>query len=647
MVSNFNVNQKYNVPMQALNGQSSPNGIAMQGPASEQLKQSVNNSRVASRANASEESPYKLPLTVAAWYGLNKGADAFNRVCQGDMQTSILGRAGTFGDNLSDKIKSTAPGRGLSKAKGAVSRAFNWLAGKSKAVNAMKNLSTQPEWGFARMPFEGLNGFVTMDINSLFETYLKPINDPIALQQYGVSKADIDAISNSLKGLSTQQRTEKLLTEELKALGFKETTIQARLQKDGVQGLQNLAKRLKIRKLGFTEADFTKWQKATYDNTDILYKALEKSAKDPKFNISAWRWEKVGGSKRLGNFVSKLIGRQVTLTELRNKLAVATGKSGARTTLGRSLQKSLGWIQEGFTGRFGGGKFIPLMFAGILADSIISSFKAKKGEHVSTFADRTFNDFSYAFAMPLGLMGLHKIGAMKYAGMTKDQVEAFRAERLKFIEDIKNGVYKGDKAGFKAKRKALKGLLGKGFWSKIGRFVNIGNETLPSYHLNGFKKFGKNAVGVPLRIAIVMGLISPFISKWFTKGAHAIFGRPSKSVLDKEVDETEEIAQNPLQQQNTQQTAPVQPIVHSSETNLLNMKKNGQTYQNTTTNITNNTVVKNEEKTNDNKTLEPKRTYIPSPVGVQIAGDDPTAANAAIARTAAAEKMALEVLNMR
>ena len=45
-----------------------------------------------------------------------------------------------------------------------------------------------------------------------------------------------------------------------------------------------------------------------------------------------------------------------------------------------------------------------LMFAGILADTIISSVKAPKGEHLSTFTDRTFNDFSYAFSMPLGVI---------------------------------------------------------------------------------------------------------------------------------------------------------------------------------------------------------------------------------------------------
>ena len=75
-----------------------------------------------------------------------------------------------------------------------------------------------------------------------------------------------------------------------------------------------------------------------------------------------------------------------------------------------------------------------------------------------------------------------------------------------------------------------------------------------------------------------------------------------------------------------------------SPTNLLNKYKN-----NTTTTVT------QQKESNNQSNNEPVRTYIPSPMGVQLTnktGEDLTAANDALHRADIAEQEALKTLKM-
>ena len=74
---------------------------------------------------------------------------------------------------------------------------------------------------------------------------------------------------------------------------------------------------------------------------------------------------------------------------------------------------------EGCTNRFAGGKLAVAMQAGIFADMLYQTIKAPKGEKIKTFGERFVNDFTYFIAMTLGIMGMHKIGGFKYAGLDK------------------------------------------------------------------------------------------------------------------------------------------------------------------------------------------------------------------------------------
>ncbi|WP_428047900.1 hypothetical protein [Candidatus Proelusimicrobium excrementi] len=123
----------------------------------------------------------------------------------------------------------------------------------------------------------------------------------------------------------------------------------------------------------------------------------------------------------------------------------------------------------------------------------------------------------------------------------------------KFNEDVKAGRL-ADKATYKVRKKALKDMLKANvknpitkLLKKVGGAINIGNETrlarrsASKWNLNLLRKSGnffKNLAGVPLRVAIPMMIISPFLAKLTTQGVHKLVGRPTKSVLDEDTEET-------------------------------------------------------------------------------------------------------------
>ncbi len=732
MVSNNPLNQKYSnpyflgpngLPMTGV-GQSYSSGVPMQALDGQAVQQAVDNSYYANRVKASsyeDEDPRKgllakAGLTVGSWYAICQLMDKFSEKCNGKYEDSILGKVGAFGDNLQNKFTGTWFGKKCQSGYRAVSNAWDKFAGKSKVLTAMRKTPTNGEWKFARGQGEGVRGFLGMDASGLFNDFMKPIKHAQQLEQFGYTQAQIDAFDQALKNIDIADRPIALLKEELKGLGYEQSKIdnlfnppanrkynfskselrasgvsktdldrlfpagsgknitglsKAELQSLGlntskiddifnektINSANELTKRLKSKKLGFNSyKDFKICAENTYDHIDDIAKALDKA--DDKCCISIWRD---------GKYKAHFFGRKVGLSELRNKFNAMLGK-GSKTKLGRGLTKSLGWVLEGTTNRFAGGKVAVLMQALITAGILYDTLKAPKGEKTKTFAERTVNDFSYFFAGPLAYIAMHKVGGMKYAGLDEAGVKAYRSA-LK--EHNRKALAKefASKADHKASLKALDDMLNAGvknpltkLCKKIGRLINVGNETRMAYlskstvNLNLLRRipnFLKNCLGTPIRIAIPFFLIIPFVAKICTKGCHAIFGRPTKSVLDDEVDETQKTEQNapqsfealPNQQSNQQQNPYQGPIVHASPTNLLNMKQNGSTYTNTTN--TYNNYNNSTEKSEDGKVYEPIRTYIPSPEGVKIVGEDMSAANMALQRAQAAEKQALDVLSMK
>lgn len=658
----------------------------MQGTGSEQIRQSVDNSYIANRAKASGDATPEqlLPFWLASWYGLGQLMDKFNPLCRGEYKDSILGKIGGWGDKISTK---TRVGRGIENGLQWIDNKTTALAKKNKIVNALKNYSTKPEWSFAKTPGAGVHGFLATDTEQLFENFLNPLTNrqvksplfgiPLSaksnyyqgLEQYGnITQQEINNFVKSLKGKTFAEKTLALQKKELELLGANADIVAKIEGKTGLKGLEKLAKSLKVKKLGFKSIrEFNELKGKFLDNPDKIMKALENA--DKKIKFSVWR----GNDNILGKIKSHLIGRIATPQEYLNKYKAILGK-GNTSRLGRFLPASLGWLTEGTTSRFAGGKLAVAMQSYFLADMLYHTIKAPKGEKTKTFAERFVNDFTYFMAMTFGIKAMHKVGGLKYLGIKdKAGIEAYRKGVEVFKAKHAAGLLNNKKA-YKFAQKRLDVLLGKqnvkGFFNKlffkVGKLINLGNERIPAYkstskyNLNWLRKCANgNILGVPLRFAIPMLVISPFLAKLTTKTAHKIFGKPTNSVLDEDK-EPEEVktAQQQTQPQNNnipEVNKPQQPPRNPNQyadSNLIKQRTNainGQQQvnnvnpQQATPNATNPNVA---QPTKENEEKEPVRTYIPSPVGMVPQTPDMSGINQAMSQADAAEKYANSVLKM-
>lgn len=657
----------------------------MQGTGSEQIRQSVDNSYLANRAKASGDATPEqlLPFWLASWYGLGQLMDKFNPLCRGEYKDSILGKIGGWGDKVSTE---TRVGRGIENGLQWIDNKTTALAKKNKIVNALKNYSTRPEWSFAKTPGAGVHGFLATDTEQLFENFLNPLTNrqvksplfgiPLSaksnyyqgLEQYGnITQQEINNFVKSLKGKTFAEKTLALQKKELELLGANADIVAKIEGKTGLKGLEKLAKSLKVKKLGFKSIrEFNELKGKFLDNPDKIMKALENA--DKKIKFSVWR----GNDNILGKIKSHLIGRIATPQEYLNKYKAILGK-GNTSRLGRFLPASLGWLTEGTTSRFAGGKLAVAMQSYFLADMLYHTIKAPKGEKTKTFAERFVNDFTYFMAMTFGIKAMHKVGGLKYLGIKdKAGIEAYRKGVEAFKAKHAAGLLKNKKA-YKFAQKRLDVLLGKqnvkGFFNKlffkVGKLINLGNERIPAYkstskyNLNWLRKCANgNILGVPLRFAIPMLVISPFLAKLTTKTAHKIFGKPTNSVLDedKEPEEVKTAQQtqpqnNNIPEVNKPQQPPRNPNQYA-DSNLIKQRTNainGQQQvnnvnpQQATPNATNPNVA---QPTKENEEKEPVRTYIPSPVGMVPQTPDMSGINQAMSQADAAEKYANSVLKM-
>ena len=623
---------------------------AMQGATAENVKHAVDKTvdtkYLSNRVNASKEADPRAVLgaTAGTWYLTNLAMDKFGPRCTGDYNKTILGKLGGWGDTFCTK---TWVGRQLEKGLRKIDVALYKLSKKSKIIYSLRNHRTKPEWGFAKVPGAGIHGFLAQDTEHLFEEFLKPIANKSSmmgmnhsnciqkLEQYGMSQKEIDAFAQRLKGKPFSVQTLALQKKELSLLGADSKVVERIFRNKGMAGLQGYAQHLKVQMLGFKSMkEFNALKGKFLENPKKVIAALENAVKkNPNLKISIWR---TNGS--LGRVKNHFFGRTATISEYLNKYKATLGL-GNKTKLGRFLPKALGWLTEGCTNRFAGGKLGVFMQAYIFGDMLVNTFNAPKGEKLKTLAERFVNDFSYFLALPLGMFAMHKVGGFKFAGLDKKGVAAYEKALAKLnAKNARKGF--ASKKAYQQAVKALNQKLGAKniknpitkLLHKVGKFINMGNQRIKPYksaskwNLNWLRAFkNANILGVPLRIIIPMAMVSPFVAKWATKAVHAVFGRPTHSVLDDEPEEAQEPQQNvPFQgtpktpQNQTEQTTaansvkPAKPNDYE-DTNLIKQRINGGNKQ---------PAKPVETQNEDNNSGEPVRTYVPSPEGVVIQSKD-------------------------
>ena len=716
------INNQQGPQFQAVNPTTAQGGqVPMQAVNPELLKQNVQDSYVANRLGENAEDPeavlYTAALSVPAWFAISKGMDYYANKSRGDFEKTVHHKAGQFGDDITSHVKNSTFGK--SSFAHSLNNGFkNFkvflkknLIDRFRVTRAMAYTPSLPELDMVKGQANGMWGMQLFDYPQHGEQFVKPLKHIDDLDCYGGSKADIKRYKDLLnKAATPQARAEIMQRAELETIlqnsRLKRTPAQIAKEISDFKGLDDAGKIAKLKDMKAFEwgyKDFAEMEAVQKNIQEKMPRVLEACHDaNPKMFARIWGTN----HSKWGRIKTWLFGREVYASETGNKLAGSLGnvnlaenkeldnvlkKTGLdkkipKSMLGKFLAKYNNLVLEGATNRVAGGKFVALMQAAYLADVLYKTAKTEGvSEKVKTFAERFTEMIAFFVAMPFAIQLMHRIGGLQYAGMTKEQVEAYRKALKVHNDTAMAGLFK-DKAAWKASKDNLKQMLNAGvknpitkLFKRIGRTVTVGLEQIRPYDkkdiadiaADGTKtyrkgimskikdlfrhpKFGiKQMAGYPMRIILGMMIILPFLSKIAVKGCHLLFGKPKNSILDEGKEKPQEQIQNAqqtqlppqLQQQGQltqnqmqQTTTTTTQQGTQSPTNLLNKYKN-----NTTTTVT------QQKESNNQSNNEPVRTYIPSPMGVQLTnktGEDLTAANDALHRADIAEQEALKTLKM-
>ena len=722
-----NVNNQQKLPQfQAINPQTAQGQqVPMQAVNPELLKQNVQDSYVSNRVSETTDDPkgmlYTGLLAIPSWFAIAKGMDKFAEKTRGDYDKTIYHKIGQFGDDVTSHVKNSAFGRssfgqslnnGFKNFKSFVRKN---VIDRFRITRAMAYTPSRPENPMVLTQADGMLGFFGGDFPQVAENFLKESCSLDDLVRYGADSNDINNFKKAFNSATTKEARELVLQKaEFECLQkySRGTPLTGSALNNAVSDFAKLSAKDRIAKL----KDMKSFELGAKDFKDLEYVKTNIHNNHAKIIEMSSRWNKKMFSRAyltkkspLNWLKRKFLNRDVYGSEFTNKMAASIGnmdlnahpeykqalqKAGLldkipKSALGRFLNKYTNVILEGATNRVAGGKLVALMQAFYFADVLYKSMKADgMSEKMKSFAERFTEMVAFFVAMPMAIKLMHSIGGLQYAGMTKEQVEAYRAHLKAHNMKAMSGKF-ADKAEWKASKKALQKELNAGvknpitkLFKKVGRIVTVGLEQIRPYDkkdiadiaADGTKtyrkgimskikdlfrhpKFGiKQMAGYPMRIVLGMMIILPFLSKIAVKGSHLIFGKPKNSVLDegkeqpqqaqKQTQVPTQLQQNPVQQPvqqiTTTQTVSTNTQQGQSPTNLLNKYRNPSATTTTTTTTT-------QQNINTNNTPpEPVRTYIPSPIGVQLVNqqEDTSAADQAMMRADNAAKIAMQTLKM-
>ncbi len=649
-------------------------------------------------------------LAIPLWFLNAQLMDKFAKKSRGNYEDTIQYKIGNYGDKIANTVTESKFGKSnfaqsLNKRYHSIKDFLKTkIVDKSRILKAFAYTPSRPELDMFIGQYEGIQGMQLFDYPQHIENFCKPRNHIADLDCYGATKEEIAAFETQLKSIPKEGHKAFIQEAEYKTLlkHSKDPTEAARLASQWADKSKraSILQDLKAFEGGYKNfADMNLAKEKTAQNMAKILDATLSANKDMFARI--WGTK----SSARGRASLKLFGREVFARETANKLAAEFGndlykpeyteirnilqKHGyldklPKTYFGRFFNKYAHFTLEATTNRVAGGKFLAVVQAAYLADVIYKSLTQKGGmsEKAKSFAERFAEMLSFFICMPFALQLMHKVGGLQYAGLTKEQVAKYREHLKIHNEKAMNGEF-ASKEAWKASKDSLKKELNAGVKNPItklfkrgGRIITVGLEQIRPYDKKSIgvvkdgkttfrkgvlakikdlfhhPKFGiKQMAGYPMRIALGMFILLPMFNKLAVKTSHLIFGKPKHSLLDegKEAQQTEKSTQTktelPPQLQKTQSIGPVEYDQYGrSKTNMLNKYRNGQAIQGYQNTQNYNSTITSQQTTNPQ---EPVRTYVPSPVGVVLNGqEDLTAAEAAMKRADTAEEQALQALKM-
>lgn len=527
-----------------LNSGSGFNPAQLQDIDEEKIKKGVVNNSVLKGVSDDEEKNKFLPviLMFPVWGAMVWAMDKFNKACRGSYEKSLVGKVG----NWSEKVGNNA------------------FFQSSFMKNIEKSLSSIKSFMIGKVVPK------SKILSSFVHTPTKPSNNMVLMMANGKIGAEIssNAIQLIEKGIKSG-------SVSLKQLGISE------------QELEELTK-----------------NSHTPENIKKIIGICEKQGKDASFEITK-RWNPRNipliGKKifkkdiYLSEIIPGMRSKTVHFSEFTNKLKAFN--NGNKTWLGKSLPKSMLRVIEGLTNGTAGGKLAVLAAAYFVADAIKNTINAPKKDKISTFTENNAYNLGWYMTMPLAISIMHRFGGLKYIGMSKENVEAYRKSLKEFNQKAKENGF-ANKAEYNQAKKALTNMLkgdtklalkadgaGKTIWKSLtnivhkplkfaARILTVGLETVRPFvpkNASGTGKFFKellfnlkSGAGYPMRFLVFGVAISPFLAKFFAQGSHLVFGKPAKSVLDEDKEpekekETPQVIGIP-QQEVQNQAKPVSAI---------------------------------------------------------------------------------------
>lgn len=635
----YAVNQKLNSYPQA------STGLNSQGFSSQQLQELngetikqgiVDNTVVRNLSDEGEEKNKWLDkiLLLPTWVAMILAMEKFNTACKGTFEESLIGKVSAWGEKIGQKTPFLDK---FGEKVASWNNSFRTkIVPKSKILSTVFNTPTVSENTGAKMIGGGTKFEIAGDaVQRLLEKVTE--DGKVNLDKFGITLEEY---------------------QELKQNSHKPENIKKLIEIFEKQDKNDYFAKTKVGKIPFS--------KKICGETKYLSEVIPGA--------------------------HKLLDSKLYYSSYVNKLKAF--ESGNKTFLGKKLPAAMLRVVEGITNGTAGGKIAIFMAAMFIAGSIKDAINAPRRDKVSTFAESNVNGIGFYLLIPFCMRILNGFGGLKYLGMSKEKVEEYRKVLHEFNK-------KADAAGFaskneyKAARKELKGMLKgdlKGFknalyapFRRAAKILTVGLETPRPFSYTAIneaegmlakaKRIFKNekwwtlqkGLGF-LRAPLVMFLIAPPFVNLATRASHLVFGRPKKSLLDKEKPEKEkqQIPQPVMLQPQAQipepsQAQPASPMQPVQRENLIDMykAKNNVSFSGrndvTTSPETSQNVPQEEvtqatlqkepgDEVSQAAPQEPVRTYIPSSEGVKI---DPNKAkeqddkiSAAFKKASIAEKVA-------
>lgn len=483
------------------------------------VRETVGENTVVKATKDANMDPLTIGMTGGIWLLFAQVCQKLNNSLNNDWDKSWLGKIATKAENFATK-------HNLNKNESAVKKWLNGLFDKSKVLRTLKT-PTRPQNSMAISQSKGITSYVMSDVSSMLGYHLKN----------GGGDDIIDVVKNLGTGLDPKTGKE--------ALGYIDDLFKnCEQNKDAIGKL--------IKELGKKDVNVTV-KNIIGSNSGFRIPNIPWLARKGSFKEMANKLNAVFGNEALGSQVTKL------------------GKGAPKQVL-----KTL----EGLTNGGAGGKLLIVIQATIFAQAIKKAIDAPEGEKLSTFTENIANDFGFFLSLPFQVKASHTLGGLKYIGAgggknTAEQiknVEKYHSMIKTLNEKVAQGTIsridytkeaaaikkflKGDSKWYHKPLKAIGKFFSTGLDAEtIKPFINKSDKSLGTSIYNGFKglanKIKGPGVGTVLRFAVGTMIAGPIIAKGITKISHLIFGRPSKSVLDKEEPETDKTAQqgaadNPL-----------------------------------------------------------------------------------------------------